>query len=91
MLRLKAFQVDLHSILDSQLTLHEDRALKSDTLQSVTKSQLTYGTALETVITPAEHSMTPLAVVGVGFVGRAHLDALRHLGIPVQGILGSTP
>ncbi len=31
------------------------------------------------------------AIVGVGFVGRAHLDALRRLGIPVQGVLGSTP
>ena len=31
------------------------------------------------------------AIIGVGFVGRAHLEALRRLGIPVQGILGSTP
>jgi predicted dehydrogenase len=31
------------------------------------------------------------AVVGLGFVGRAHLEALRRLSIPVQGILGSTP
>lgn len=31
------------------------------------------------------------AIVGLGFVGRAHLDALRRLGIPVKGILGSTP
>ncbi len=31
------------------------------------------------------------AIVGLGFVGRAHLDALRRLGISVQGILGSTP
>ncbi|MGB7437959.1 MAG: Gfo/Idh/MocA family oxidoreductase [Candidatus Acidiferrum sp.] len=31
------------------------------------------------------------AIVGLGFVGRAHLDALRRLGIPVQGVLGSTP
>ena len=30
------------------------------------------------------------AVVGVGFVGRAHVEALRRLGIPVQGILGSS-
>jgi predicted dehydrogenase len=30
-------------------------------------------------------------IVGLGFVGRAHLEALRRLGIPVQGILGSTP
>jgi len=32
-----------------------------------------------------------VAVVGVGFVGRAHIDALRRLGIPVRGVLGSTP
>jgi len=31
------------------------------------------------------------AIVGLGFVGRAHLDALRRLGITVQGVLGSTP
>jgi len=31
------------------------------------------------------------AIVGLGFVGRAHLEALRRLGISVQGILGSTP
>jgi predicted dehydrogenase len=31
------------------------------------------------------------AIVGLGFVGRAHLDALRRLGTAVQGILGSTP
>jgi predicted dehydrogenase len=31
------------------------------------------------------------AVVGLGFVGRAHLEALRRLSIPLQGILGSTP
>jgi len=32
-----------------------------------------------------------VAIVGVGFVGRAHVDALRRLGIPIAGILGSTP
>jgi len=31
------------------------------------------------------------AIAGLGFVGRAHLDALRRLGISVRGILGSTP
>jgi predicted dehydrogenase len=31
------------------------------------------------------------AIIGLGFVGRAHLDALRRLGISVKGILGSTP
>ena len=29
------------------------------------------------------------AIVGLGFVGRAHLDALRRLGTPVRGMLGS--
>src|ERR1700730_17621104 len=33
---------------------------------------------------------TAAAVVGVGFVGRAHLEAIRRLGIPVRGILGSS-
>lgn len=31
------------------------------------------------------------AVAGVGFVGRAHIEALRRLGVTVVGILGSTP
>lgn len=31
------------------------------------------------------------AIIGVGFVGRAHLEALRRQGIPVRGILGSSP
>ena len=31
------------------------------------------------------------AIAGLGFVGRAHLDALRRLAVPVRGILGSTP
>lgn len=30
------------------------------------------------------------AVIGVGFVGRAHVEALRRLGIPIQGVLGSS-
>jgi predicted dehydrogenase len=36
--------------------------------------------------------MPPLqsAVIGVGFVGRAHVEALRRLGIPVLGALDST-
>ena len=37
--------------------------------------------------------MPPLqsAVIGVGFVGRAHIEALRRLGIPVRGVLDSSP
>ena len=31
------------------------------------------------------------AVIGAGFVGRAHVEALRRLGIPVLGVLGSSP
>jgi predicted dehydrogenase len=31
------------------------------------------------------------AVIGLGFVGKAHLEGLRRLGIPVAGILGSSP
>jgi len=30
------------------------------------------------------------AVIGLGFVGRAHLEALRRIGIPVHGMLGSS-
>jgi predicted dehydrogenase len=31
------------------------------------------------------------AIIGLGFVGKAHLEALRRLGIPVRGIFGSSP
>lgn len=31
------------------------------------------------------------AVIGGGFVGRLHVEALRRLGIPVLGLLGSSP
>jgi len=31
------------------------------------------------------------AIIGLGFVGRAHLEALRRLGVPIQGVLGSSP
>ena len=30
------------------------------------------------------------AVIGAGFVGRAHIEALRRLAVPVQGVLGSS-
>jgi len=31
------------------------------------------------------------AVIGTGFIGPVHVEALRRLGIPVVGVLGSTP
>jgi predicted dehydrogenase len=31
------------------------------------------------------------AVIGAGFVGRAHIEALRRLGIEITGLLGSSP
>jgi predicted dehydrogenase len=31
------------------------------------------------------------AVIGLGFVGKAHVESLRRLGIPVRGALGSSP
>ena len=30
-------------------------------------------------------------VVGVGFIGTAHVEALRRLGVEVAGVVGSTP
>src|ERR1700682_2440198 len=30
-------------------------------------------------------------LIGAGFVGKAHVDALRRLGIEVRGVLGSSP
>lgn len=31
------------------------------------------------------------AIVGVGFIGPVHLEALRRIGVPVKGVLGSSP
>jgi predicted dehydrogenase len=31
------------------------------------------------------------AVIGTGFIGTVHVEALRRMGVPVHGILGSTP
>jgi predicted dehydrogenase len=30
------------------------------------------------------------AIIGLGFVGKAHLESLRRIGIPVRGMLGSS-
>ncbi len=35
--------------------------------------------------------MTTAAVVGVGFIGVAHVEALRRLGVEVAGVVGSSP
>ena len=35
------------------------------------------------------NNLTPqAAVIGLGFIGKAHVEALRRLGIPVRGVLG---
>jgi predicted dehydrogenase len=36
-------------------------------------------------------SQLQAAIIGAGFVGRVHIDALRRLGVPVVGVLGSSP
>ena len=30
-------------------------------------------------------------VVGIGFIGVVHVEALRRLGVEVLGVVGSTP
>jgi predicted dehydrogenase len=35
--------------------------------------------------------MPVVAVVGTGFIGPVHVEALRRLGVTVRGVLGSTP
>jgi predicted dehydrogenase len=35
--------------------------------------------------------MTRAGIVGTGFIGAVHVDALRRLGIEVAGVVGSTP
>ncbi len=39
------------------------------------------------------HSMRNpvVVVVGTGFIGPVHVEALRRLGVRVKGMLGSTP
>ena len=31
------------------------------------------------------------AVIGSGFIGTVHIEALRRIGVQVHGLLGSTP
>ena len=31
------------------------------------------------------------AVIGTGFIGTVHVEALRRIGVQVVGVLGSTP
>ncbi len=31
------------------------------------------------------------AVIGTGFIGTVHVEALRRIGVDVRGVLGSTP
>ena len=33
---------------------------------------------------------TGAAVIGTGFIGTVHIEALRRLGIPIRGVLGSS-
>src|SRR5436853_1222756 len=35
--------------------------------------------------------MTVAAVVGTGFIGPVHVEALQRIGVQVKGILGSSP
>ncbi len=37
------------------------------------------------------YSEVTAGVVGVGFIGVAHVEALRRLGVEVRGVVGSTP
>ena len=31
------------------------------------------------------------AVIGTGFIGTVHVEALRRIGVQVRGVLGSSP
>src|SRR5580704_14467392 len=43
------------------------------------------------VETPPSLNTSPVAaVVGTGFIGPVHVEALRRLGVRVKGVLGST-
>ena len=38
-----------------------------------------------------ETSQITAAVIGTGFIGTVHVQALRRLGVRVSGVLGSSP
>lgn len=38
----------------------------------------------------SDPSIIGAAVIGTGFIGTVHIQALRRLGVPVRGVLGST-
>jgi predicted dehydrogenase len=38
-----------------------------------------------------DHAQIGAGIIGTGFIGTVHLGALRRLGIPVAGVLGSSP
>ena len=40
---------------------------------------------------PMEFREIGAAVVGAGFIGAVHVEALRRIGVPVHGIVGSSP
>ncbi len=37
------------------------------------------------------HSAIGAAVIGSGFIGTVHIEALRRIGVRVHGLLGSSP
>ena len=39
----------------------------------------------------SEPSSIGAAVIGTGFIGTVHVEQLRRIGVPVRGVLGSTP
>jgi predicted dehydrogenase len=42
-------------------------------------------------MSPRHLSDVGAAVIGTGFIGTVHVEALRRIGVGVQGVLGSTP
>src|SRR5213592_1702024 len=40
---------------------------------------------------PRPISSIGAAVIGTGFIGTVHVEALRRIGVQVRGVLGSTP
>jgi predicted dehydrogenase len=40
---------------------------------------------------PVPSILPTAAIVGTGFIGPVHVEALRRLGVPIAGILGSSP
>src|SRR5208337_3660110 len=56
-------------------------------IRNLTKAKMLFASALWSESVEVSYVNLRAAVIGTGFVGRAHIEALRRLGISIQGVL----